>query len=198
MLYNGGRVLTYSLIGVLFGIIGKGFSMAGLQQWVSIALGCFIIAIVLLPGRVTSGLDVMTQRVPYIGTVKKAIALLFQQRTLSALTLIGMLNGLLPCGFVYMALAGALTRGSVIGGSVFMILFGMGTIPMMFTVAFSHQLFSAGIRSKIKKSVPAFIVILGAMLIIRGMNIGIPYMSPRFDDKGHIKKSCCQRVHHDL
>ena len=198
LLYNGGRVLTYSLIGLLFGMIGKGFSMVGLQQWVSITLGIAIITIVLLPGRVTARLDTVTQQLPYISSVKRNIALLFKQRTLSALALIGMLNGLLPCGFVYMAVAGAIASAGAVNGALFMALFGLGTVPAMFLVAFSSQLFPVSVRTQIRRAVPILMFAMGATLIIRGMNLGIPYMSPKFDTKGQVTRSCCQRAHHRI
>lgn len=195
LLYNFGRVLTYGFLGLLFGAIGKGFSLVGLQQTISITMGIAIIIAVLMPVTVSSKLDNLMQRIPYMPAVKRNINLLFRQRTFSSLAMIGLLNGLLPCGFVYMALAGAIATASSITGSLFMMLFGIGTIPAMFMVAFSSHLFSIGLRNKIKKAVPVFMLIIGVTLVIRGMNLGVPYMSPKFDDNGQLKKSCCQRPH---
>jgi hypothetical protein len=195
LLYNFGRVLTYGFLGLLFGAIGKGFSLAGLQQIISITLGVCIIIIVIMPGSAASKLDAITQHIPYMPVVKRNITALFKQRTFSSLAMIGILNGLLPCGFVYMALAGAIATASSINGSLFMMLFGIGTIPAMFMVAFSSHLFSIGMRNKIKKAIPVFMLIIGVTLVIRGMNLGVPYMSPKFDDNGQLKKSCCQRPH---
>lgn len=193
LLYNFGRVFTYALIGLLFGLLGRGFSITGLQQSISVILGISIIALVLMPARVSGRLDALTQQIPYIPAVKKNIALLFKQRTFVSLATIGMLNGLLPCGFVYMAVAGAIASSSAPGGAMFMALFGLGTIPAMLLVALSSQILGAGVRNGIKKAVPVLMVVIGALLIVRGMNLGLPYMSPKFDVNGHIKKNCCQR-----
>jgi sulfite exporter TauE/SafE len=193
LLYNLGRVCTYGMIGLLFGAIGRGFSLAGLQQAISILLGVSIIAIVLMPAGVTSRLDAMTQHIPYIPAVKRNITALFRQRTFGSLFTIGLLNGLLPCGFVYMALAGSIATASAVSGAAFMMLFGLGTVPAMFLVAFSSHLFPAGVRSQIRKTVPVFMILIGSLLILRGMNLGIPYISPEFDARGHIRHSCCQR-----
>jgi len=193
LLYNLGRVFTYAMIGLLFGAIGKGFSMAGLQQVISIILGVSIIAIVVMPARAAGRLDAMTQHIPYIPMVKRNITALFKQKTFASLGMIGVLNGLLPCGFVYMALAGAIAIGSVLSGAAFMMLFGLGTIPAMFLVAFSSHLFPVDVRSRIRKTVPVFMVVIGSLLVLRGMNLGIPYMSPKFDERGQIKHNCCQR-----
>ena len=193
LLYNFGRVLTYGFMGLLFGAIGKGFSMAGLQQAVSIILGVCTIAIVIMPARTAGKLDAISQHIPYLPVVKRNITLLFKQKTFSSLALIGLLNGLLPCGFVYMALAGAIATASSLSGAGFMMLFGIGTIPAMLLVAFSSHLFPIEVRSRIRKMVPVFMFMIGAILIVRGMNLGLPYMSPQFDDHGHIQRSCCQR-----
>lgn len=193
LLYNFGRIFTYGFMGLLFGAIGHGFSLVGLQQAVSIIIGVCMIVIVIMPARVSGKLDVITERIPYLPAVKRSISSLFKQRTFSSLALIGALNGLLPCGFVYMAMAGAIATASSLSGAGFMILFGIGTIPAMFMVAFSSHLFPVDIRSRIKKMVPAFMFMIGAILIVRGMNLGLPYMSPKFDGHGHILKSCCQR-----
>ena len=193
LLYNFGRVFTYAVIGLLFGAIGRGFTMAGLQQAISIILGVGIIIIVLMPGRAAKRLDALTEQIPYMPLVKRKIASLFKEKTFASLATIGMLNGLLPCGFVYMAVAGAIATGSGLSGAMFMILFGLGTIPAMFVVAFSSHLFPASVGSHIRKAVPVFMFMIGALLIMRGMNLGVPYMSPQFDEKGHVKRSCCQR-----
>ena len=193
LLYNFGRVLTYSLLGLLFGAIGRGFSIAGLQQTISIVLGAGIIAIVVLPASAANRLDVFTEHIPYIPMVKKNITALFKQKTLVSLGMIGMLNGLLPCGFVYMALAGAIATGTSLHGAAFMMLFGLGTIPAMFIVAFSSHVLSVNLRSRIRKVIPVFMFMIGAVLIVRGLNLGLPYMSPKIDGNGQMTHACCQR-----
>ena len=191
--YNIGRIITYSMMGLLFGLIGRGFSIVGLQQILSVALGASIIILVLLPGSITSRLDAMTNRIPYISFAKQKISSLFRQKTFSSLFTIGILNGLLPCGFVYMGLAGAIATGAAFGGSLFMIAFGLGTLPAMFMIAFGSSFFSLGLRSKMRRAVPVFMLLVGTTLMLRGMNLGVPYLSPKFDSKGNIKRSCCQR-----
>jgi sulfite exporter TauE/SafE len=116
LLYNFGRVFTYAIIGLFFGAIGMGFSLAGLQQIISVILGVSIIAIVIMPSSISHRLDSLTQHIPYIPIVKRKIIALFREKTFSSLAIIGMLNGLLPCGFVYMALAGAIATGHSLNG----------------------------------------------------------------------------------
>jgi hypothetical protein len=92
--------------------------------------------------------------------------------------IIGLLNGLLPCGMVYFALAGALASGSVMQGVVFMVMFGLGTIPLMLLVSYLGIFINVAVRNTIKKIVPYFMLIMGVLFILRGLNLNIPYVSP--------------------
>jgi sulfite exporter TauE/SafE len=92
--------------------------------------------------------------------------------------LIGLLNGLLPCGPVYAAIALAIVGGSILSGSIYMILFGLGTIPIMLSLNLIGHTISIGMRNKIRKVIPVFIIIIGILFILRGLHLGIPYVSP--------------------
>lgn len=92
--------------------------------------------------------------------------------------IIGLLNGLLPCGLVYMAIAASMATGSVFKSVLYMGVFGIGTFPMMFAVAFGGTIINAGVRQKIYKVVPVFVLLLGTLFILRGLNLGIPFVSP--------------------
>ncbi len=92
--------------------------------------------------------------------------------------LIGILNGFLPCGLVYVALAGAIASGDAISGAAVMILFGLGTVPTMFAATIFGKFININIRRKITKAVPVFALVLGLLFILRGMGLGIPYISP--------------------
>jgi sulfite exporter TauE/SafE len=113
-------------------------------------------------------------------------------RSYRGLFLIGLLNGLLPCGLVYLAIAGAIGTGNFYYGIAFMILFGLGTLPMMLAISWAGNLFSIAIRNKINKVVPFLIVIIGALFILRGLTLGIPMLSPpaqKMTPAFHINKS---------
>jgi hypothetical protein len=111
--------------------------------------------------------------------LKSNIGVLFKKGTFSAMFLIGILNGFLPCGLVYVALAGAIASGDAISGAAVMILFGLGTVPAMFAASVFGKFINVGIRTKIRKAVPVLAIILGVIFILRGMNLGIPYISPK-------------------
>jgi sulfite exporter TauE/SafE len=89
------------------------------------------------------------------------------------------LNGLLPCGLVYVAIAGAISSGDAISGMLFMILFGLGTFPAMFAATIFGRFINLNIRKKINQAIPALAVVLAVLFILRGLSLGIPYISPK-------------------
>ncbi len=178
--YNGGRVVTYSLLGSLFGIIGASFILAGYQQILSIALGAVILISVVLPEHLTSRFRITSGLFSFLGAKKYQVGKLFGRKGLPALFLIGLLNGLLPCGFVYAGIAGAVLVGGSMQGALFMTLFGLGTIPAMAIISLTGNKISVGFRNKLQRVLPFLVIIMALFLILRGMNLGIPYLSPRF------------------
>ncbi|MFT4154093.1 sulfite exporter TauE/SafE family protein [Parafilimonas sp.] len=176
-LYNLGRITTYSIIGFLFGLIGRQLYIAGLQQWFSIIGGVIIILAVLqyvfrkpllhLPG--FNKIQLLIQNL--IGRFLRA-------QNISELFLLGMANGLLPCGLVYFAVMGAVTTGSALNAVLFMALFGLGTLPAMFLFGYFGVSINVAMRNKMKQAVPYFLTIMGMLLILRGLGLGIPYISP--------------------
>jgi len=179
ILYNLGRTVTYGIMGLLFGLLGQGIHMAGFQQWSSILLGIALILSVWFPYFFKQKLNLTNLVSGYAGRLINNLRSLFSQRSYSSLLLIGLLNGLLPCGLVYVAIAGAINTSTILSGALFMILFGLGTIPMMLIVSLTGNAISTGLRNKLRKVVPYFIVLLGVLFILRGMSLGIPYISPK-------------------
>lgn len=179
-LYNIGRTITYGVLGVLFGLIGAGLSFAGFQKWVSITMGILMIASVLFPG-ISRNLNTETSSFSFMRKLRFQIGRLFQKRSNSSLFLIGLLNGLLPCGLVYMALAGALATADLFLSVVFMIMFGLGTIPMLFAVSILGNIATSRLRKIINKLIPVVVIIIGIIFILRGLSLGIPYISPSND-----------------
>jgi len=181
VLYNLGRVFTYGLLGLLFGLIGNKLQMFGLQQVVSIALGIIIILWVVIPSslknklRNISGFNIFTVK------LKNTFIPLFKKRSNLSMFLIGILNGFLPCGFVYMAIAVAIavSSASPLNGMLFIVFFGLGTVPAMLVTSLAGNLISFNIKKKFAKIVPVFAVILAVIFVLRGMNLGIPYLSPK-------------------
>jgi sulfite exporter TauE/SafE len=191
LLYNLGRVFTYSLFGLLFGLLGKGFVVAGFQQWLSIGLGASILLFILLPKRITNGLESFGFMYRIVNPAKEKMKILFRQSSLQSLFAIGVLNGLLPCGLVYVAVAGAIATASPSSGALFMMSFGLGTIPMMYVLVWSGSKISIALRNKMRQAVPVFVAAMAVMMILRGLNLGIPYLSPQLDKNDCTKHTCC-------
>jgi sulfite exporter TauE/SafE len=186
ILYNLGRVVTYSFLGAVLGMVGSKIALAGAQQIVSIVLGVIIIIAVLLPQKYKNLIAQHPAIQKLAQPLKENIGVLFSKGTFSAMFLIGILNGFLPCGLVYVALAGAIASGNAISGAAVMILFGLGTIPAMFSASVFGKFINVGIRTKIRKAVPVLAVILGVIFILRGMNLGIPYLSPKLSTQAEV------------
>jgi len=176
LLYNIGRTITYGAMGALFGLIGQGFHLLGFQQLISILMGTFMIVSVTLPflfkNRMPGSFEFFT------APLRRTIQRLFRVRSYKGLLLIGLLNGLLPCGLVYLAIAGAIGTGSVYFGIAFMVLFGLGTLPMMLLISWIGNLFTIAVRNTMNEIIPYIVVLIGVLFILRGLSLGIPYLSP--------------------
>lgn len=194
VLYNTGRVITYILLGGIFGLLGKSLHMAGFQQWSSIIIGALMIAFVVVPlmfKKMPSMNNVFTG---YSHRLLGSFRKLFRHRSHGSLFAIGLLNGILPCGLVYVAIAGALNTGSVFYGMMYMALFGAGTIPVMLGISMAGTMMGLKLRVLIHKLSPYVIVLIGVLILMRGLSLGIPYVSPKMEVLTPVKEQaqeCC-------
>ena len=178
-LYNIGRTITYGIMGALFGMLGQGIHLLGFQQKVSVVMGALMIISVLFPALFRNQYNLDKSLFSFVGKLKKSIGKLFTVRSFQSLFFIGLLNGLLPCGLVYIAIAGAIGTGSTAEGALYMILFGLGTIPMMLGISLAGNLLGLAVRQKINKIIPVLVVVVGLLFVLRGLDLGIPYLSPK-------------------
>ena len=176
--YNLGRITTYALLGGVFGLLGQSLAMAGLQQTMSVLLGALIILGVVLPATLMHRINPNHRIARLIGRVKKSMQQLFAVRTYPAMFGLGALNGLLPCGLVYVGLAGATATGYAAEGVAYMTAFGAGTLPMMLGVSGLGQWIDVPLRNKVRKAVPVLVGFVGVLFILRGLALDIPYVSP--------------------
>lgn len=183
-LYNIGRIVTYTIMGALFGLFGSRLILFGLQQDLSIFLGVAIIIYLLTPRKIKAGFT-NTFIYRYITDfIKQNYRLLTSKKSIYSLFVIGLLNGLLPCGFVYVGIAGALSIGTWIDGAIYMFLFGAGTFPVMYLTATFGKIINTNFRTRINKLIPALTVVIALLFILRGLNLGIPFISPKFNPPG--------------
>ena len=196
-LYNLGRVTTYTFLGVIFGLLGQSFFLGGFQQILSITIGVLLLSSVVFTNvkslNTVKGLGFIYL---FINSVKFQLGNLFNKKGLHFLFIIGLLNGFLPCGLVYLGIAGAIATGHYMKGAEFMFYFGIGTIPVMYAVAFLGQFITLKYRNHIRQAMPYVISFMAILLIVRGLNLGIPYLSPQFEKDSH-KVSCCEKLLHE-
>jgi sulfite exporter TauE/SafE len=172
--YNVGRTITYLLLGLLFGLIGETIVLSGFQKGFSILAGVVLIGLFLY------SLD-LEQALKKVYFIKKGIAniSILLSRVTSAEWmrkpfLLGLANGLLPCGLVYLALAGSLASGGVEYGALFMLFFGLATIPSLFILAVGGNAFAGRFRFSFRKLLPYVQLVMGIYLIYRGVVVGMP------------------------
>ncbi|KIA89351.1 sulfite exporter TauE/SafE family protein [Kaistella jeonii] len=179
--YQFGRIATYSFLGAILGIVGKGFQMAGFQQYLTIAVGILLIFMAVFS---FGGKD-FASKIPFLSKsllkVKMNLGKLLQKADYRSRFTTGILNGFLPCGMVYMALTASLASGGIWQSATFMALFGLGTLPFMFAIVLLGNLMTTAFRIKILKFVPVMMIVLGGLFILRGLELGIPYISPPHD-----------------
>jgi sulfite exporter TauE/SafE len=176
--YHFGKLSAYGVLGLIFGLLGKSFYAAGWQQQMSIILGVLMIMVSIVPERVVAQYNFSKPIYKIISNVKSHLGQQFKRKSYSSLFIIGLLNGFLPCGMVYVAIFGAIAMQSVSLGVVYMLLFGIGTIPMLTLVVYLSHLLSFSSRNTLQKVIPIVAIVIGMLFIIRGLGLDIPYVSP--------------------
>jgi sulfite exporter TauE/SafE len=177
LLYNIGRVITYTFLGLLIGFIGKQLWLSGLQQGVSIVSGLLII----LAG-CSRIFKIHLSGGKLLLPVNRLLN--YALRHKAGHLIVGLLNGLLPCGFVYIALVGAINTSSPAAASAYMFWFGLGTFPLMLMAMVSAGFVGPAFRRRINKGMPYLMVCLGLWFVLRGMALNIPYLSPQKQSSG--------------
>ncbi len=173
LVYNLGRIITYAFFGLLFGIVGKGFFTMGIQKWFLITLAVLLIIIAIFSVDVES----KALKIPVIGKfnkkIKELLAKSLKNATVKSFLYIGILNGFLPCGLVYMAIVAAIATGGVLNSVLYMILFGIGTMPMMMALGYGGHLLSTRFRTILRKLYPVFMIIFAILFLMRAFKINM-------------------------
>lgn len=177
MSYHFGRLFTYAIIGLLFGSLGKTFNLLGFQQYISIFSGLLMITLVLFP-RIAANSLLSKNMYSFVGKIKSKLGKELKKKDANTLFTIGFLNGFLPCGLVYMAVLGALASSNLWGGSLYMLAFGLGTIPLMTLVSYAPNMNLLGKSVNFKKIIPVLVIAVGVLFVFRGLGLGIPFLSP--------------------
>lgn len=176
-IYHLGRLLAYCSIGIFFGLIGKSLNLFGIQQQLSIGVGIIMIALVMFPG-IMGNSQLPRPLGKVVSSIRTSLGQALKRKKLGTFFSIGLLNGFLPCGLVYMAVLGAVAIGSTWSGGLYMFLFGLGTVPLMTSAIYFKGILNKVSRKHIQRLVPVAVVIIGILFILRGMGLGIPFLSP--------------------
>ncbi|MDP4151435.1 MAG: sulfite exporter TauE/SafE family protein [Bacteroidota bacterium] len=190
-LYHTGRIGVYALGGMVIGLLGRPVYLAGWQQTLSVLLGTIILCQVLI--RMLRGgrsLRMPAAILALYNALQRGMAPLWHSPSPGKFFLMGIGNGLLPCGMVYLAIAGALTTQDIAGAVGFMAFFGVGTLPMLLFLQATGRLVSVSFRQRIRNALPYLTAFMAILLILRGMNLGIPFVSPMLPAKPAQIVSC--------
>ncbi|MBK8944237.1 MAG: sulfite exporter TauE/SafE family protein [Ignavibacteriae bacterium] len=198
VLYNFGRIITYTFFGAVFGFFGRGITFVGFQQFVTIAIGVSILLYYLMPSKFKGKLSLTYPYQILSNFVKSSFKRLTKTGSPQELFIFGILNGFLPCGFVYVGLAGAITTGNALSGAIFMALFGLGTTPIMLGTALVGKFISINIKRKMNKLIPVFAIILAIIFILRGLNLNIDYISPKLTNDALQNAEYCEPTEEQL
>lgn len=172
--YHLGRVACYCLLGLMLGFVGHVAAPAGFQRWLSISLGVALLAGVLVPTKVPLAVPVWK----WVALLKGSMPGLLRRNSLASQTAMGAINGLLPCGLVYVAAAGATATGHPLAGAAYMACFGLGTWPMMLGIHLAGHRLPLPARLPLGSVTRGAILLMGVLLILRGFELGIPFVSP--------------------
>lgn len=178
LFYHISRILCYGLLGILVAIIGKGFQLSFGHQFLAVLMGTLLCLVGIQRLFAHSFFEFRLKGLDQIST---SLTRLFFKPTIAHVGLRGFLNGFLPCGLVYVALSGAFLTHSPFEGFLFMLAFGMGTTPILFSLLFFKPFYEKFVQLQLAKIIPLIIILFGALLIIRGLGIDIPFLSPGTD-----------------
>lgn len=200
--YNFGRVVTYSILGVIVGSVGLTIHTFGFLQWTSIIAGALLI--VFAWRKFFSRISFLHAPTLFFNTgLNSLLGKVIRSKNPAKLFLLGGLNGLLPCGMVYIALLNAILAGNPYGSALAMVAFGLGTLPAMIFVSVAFSKITNEKRKSYQKVLPYLLTVVGLLIILRGMNLDIPYLSPKISvttsqeedqqEKTEVEMSCCHK-----
>ncbi len=184
LLYQLGRIMGYGLLGAMAGILGQGAALAGAQQGLSIGLGVLLLVGILLAANWESRIIRLPLLDRFFLWLQRSMRPLMQDARPHRLFNLGVLNGFLPCGFVYLALAGALSFEAYPDAIFYMMLFGLGTFPLMLAMSLAGGVLGPMIKRSWRPLLRGVSLVFACYLILRGLNLGIPYLSPELVSTG--------------
>ena len=179
LLYHLGRIFTYASLGLLLGIIGESLNLFGFQQQLSIIIGMIMLSTLLFSESILGHFNIAKPVFRWVGKLKSELGASLKKKELDTFFYIGLLNGLLPCGLVYIAVFGSIAISGLLESSLYMVFFGLGTIPLMSIIIYAKDWLKSILKFNPKRIIPYAVAIIGILFILRGLGLGIPYVSPK-------------------
>lgn len=166
LFYNAGRLTTYMCIGMLAGWIGHLLNKTGTYSFMSKGLLVLADLFVIAIGLRTTGLfkPLAFIRLEFLDSaslITKMVSRLRELPPMAAAFPVGLVMGFLPCGFLYAIALAAAGRGSVIGGGLIMLAFGLGTIPALFLFGSAIHWLSTALRTELLRWAGFMVVFIG-------------------------------------
>jgi sulfite exporter TauE/SafE len=202
--YHAGRIGIYSFIGILIGFSGGALRLAASQEAISIIAGILMLLMIVVPSRLMSRLPILRSFGTFYSVIQQKTQSFWKERTVKGDFLLGMINGLLPCGFLYAAFLGSLNGGSISGSALWMLLFGIGTIPSLLFIGSLSSFKNQTFQRYVQNALPIGTAIIAVIFILRGLSLGIPMISPILPDQIpsveaplnlHQEHTCCSPKH---
>lgn len=188
LLHQAGRLTMYTLFGALMGAFGQTLVAVGLQQWLAVLSGAFMLLFLAWP----AGMKMPPFTHRWTAYIKRPFHHWMTKKTKSSFFMLGVLNGILPCGLVYMALSASLAVGSIWKGALFMWVFGLATAPALLAVSGFSRWIKSHFRWSGFRVVRISLAFLAVLMILRGANLGIPYLSPKMHAQTQ-ELDCCKK-----
>ena len=188
-LYHMGRWTTYSILGIIVGSVGQGFATLGLQRWAVLLAGITMLLLLFFPS-LSRAIKLPASRLAQ--RLRSVMSAALRSQRHHHRFLFGMLNGLLPCGLVYTALAGSLAAEQAWKGGLFMLLFGIATTPALATVSQLTAWISGRFKAATTQRLKLAFSIIALLVLLRGANLGIPFFSPHFETQTK-QMECCHK-----
>lgn len=195
LLYNAGRIFTYTFLGLAFGLLGEVVNLVAYQSTVFLVTGVILFVLVLLTQKFGEKVFLINHLHKFVARLKGAMSQHISTNSYKANFLFGLLNGFLPCGMVYLALFASVTQIDALSSAAYMTVFGLGTFPLMFMLSVSGRMLSIKWRNLINNKAPYLVMVVALLFVIRGMSLGIPYLSPKIEVyQGKVISTCCTPI----
>ncbi len=202
--YHAGRIGIYAFIGILIGFSGGALRLAASQEAISIIAGILMLLMIVIPSKLMSRLPFFRSIGILYSNIQQKTKPFWKDRSIKGDFFLGMINGVLPCGFLYAAFLGSLNAGSISASALWMFIFGIGTMPSLLAIGFLTSIRNHTYQRYVKSALPIGTAIIAAIFIMRGLSLGIPMLSPILPDKTpskeaslnfHQKHNCCSPKH---